>query len=330
MQKTIRLLALLLLAQALAAAGLSFRSPDLAARPLDLPLLTVDAAAIDRIVLADGDGETTELVKVDAGWQLTAYDGFPADAAKVEGLLRRLSELTHGAAVATTSSAQKRFKVSDDDFERRLTLAAGQKAIATLYLGSSPAMRRVHARRQDDSAVYAIDFAHYDAPASAEDWLDKTILQLPADDIIALQFTDLRLVRAAAATGSEEDAATGKSVWQAPELDQAPNQAAVDDLVRRLANLRINGVLGREAVAGYGLEQPLLTLTLERKGAEPIAYRLGKRADSDDYVLKASLRDEYFQLPSYTGEGLLEAASREALLAAPRGATEPAATEAQE
>ena len=318
MQKTIRLLALLLAVQVVAAVALGFSAPRLAARPDPVPLLALADAVPDRIAIANGDGDSVELIKTDAGWQVAVHDGFPADSAKVEGLLRQLRELTYRAPVATSSSAHARLKVAEDAFERRITLAAGEDTLATLYRGSSPSVRRMHARRADDNAVHEVEFASYEAPATASDWIDKTVLQLPADEVTALQVADLRLVRTAPQQADEaaDEAAEAGPAWQAEGLDQPPNQAAVDDLVRRLTQLRIGDVLGREARPEYGLEQPRLTLTLERGEAEPVEYRLGKMADEDGYVLKTSLRPEYFRLPSYTGEGLVEAADRETLLAA--------------
>lgn len=316
MQKTIRVLALLLGAQLLLALGLSATAPDLSARPADAPLLGLDAAAVDRLTLSGPDGEEVTLSKTGDGWQLSDPDGFPASGAKVDGLLRQLTELKHGPAVATSSGAQQRFKVAADSFERRIVLARGEQTLATLYLGTSPAMRQSHARRDGDDRIYAVALATYDVPVAAEDWLDKTVLRFAASEITAIRLPELTLQRVSQAPADEDGDAATTPAWQAePELALDPE--AVDALTDKLANLRIGSVLGREAKPEYGLDKPRLTLTVERKDAEALEYRLAKLEDDDAYVLKVSSRPEYFRLPGYTGDGLVEAASREALRADP-------------
>lgn len=316
MQKTIRVLALLLGAQLLLALGLSVTAPNLSARPADAPLLGLDSAAVDRLTLSGPDGEEVTLSKTGDGWQLSDPDGFPADSAKADGLLRQLTELMHGPAVATSSGAQQRFKVAEDSFERRIVLNQGEETLATLYLGTSPAMRQSHARRSDDDQIYAVALATYDVPVAAEDWLDKTVLRFAASEITAIRLPELTLQRVPQASTDEDGEAAATLTWQAePELPL--DLEAVDTLTDKLANLRIGSVLGREAKPEYGLDKPQLTLTVERKDAEALEYRLAKLEDSGDYVLKVSSRPEYFRLPAYTGDGLLEATAQEALRAKP-------------
>ena len=80
--------------------------------------------------------------------------------------------------------------------------------------------------------------------------------------------------------------------------------------------MRIGSVLGTDTKPEYGLEEPELAIGLQHKGGEEFEYRLGKHENGHDYVLKSSSRPEYFRLPNYTGDALLEAASREQLVEA--------------
>ncbi|HEX5513261.1 MAG TPA: DUF4340 domain-containing protein [Gammaproteobacteria bacterium] len=316
MAKTIRVLALLLGGQLLAALGLSFTASDLAARPAAAPLLALDSAKVDRLVLTGSDGDSITLAKTSDGWRLSDQSGFPADGAKVDGLLARLTTLKHGPAVATSSAARPRFKVDDSSFERRIELAAGEQTLATLYLGTSPALRQTHARRAGDDAIYAVELASHDAPVTAEDWQDKGVLQFPATEVTAIRLPDLTLQRVPQQVDGNAGEALTTLIWQATP-EQPLDQAAADTLTGKLANLRIGSVLGREAKAEYRLDQPLLTLTVERQDTEAREYRLAKLADESGYVLKVSNRPEYFRLPSYTGDGLVEATAREGLRAKP-------------
>jgi hypothetical protein len=100
-----------------------------------------------------------------------------------------------------------------------------------------------------------------------------------------------------------------------PESESLDAQT-VDKLADLVADLRIGEVLGRESTTDYGLDQPVLTLTVDRRGGEPIEYTLGKSPDEGEYTLKASIRPEYFRLPSFRARPLLEAAKRDALIQA--------------
>ena len=180
MEKTIRILAIVLVAQLLLAVGMSLTGPNLAAAHPDTPLFTLGDQPVDHLTIEGPDSARVVLAKQGEGWVLPDNGGYPADKMRVDTLLSRLEGLQRGLPVATTSGALKRFKVSDESFERRVVLAHGDDTLATLYLGSSPGMHHVHARSSKDDAVYAVDFAVYEAPDKAADWEDKAILQFPA------------------------------------------------------------------------------------------------------------------------------------------------------
>ncbi len=302
LHKTLGYLALLLAAQLLLALGLQLGGPGLAAHTRDTPLLDLAGRTVDRIELADGEGASLNLRKAADGWVLPAEGDFPADADKVERLLERLQALRPGLPVATSDTARERFKVAEDAFERRIRLASGDDTLAILYLGTSPGVRRSHLRRDGDDAIYSADFASYDAPVKAAEWEDKTLLAVSREAIDAIEVAGLRL------------RPQGDTGWSAEGLaeGEALNLEAARSLADKLASLRIGAVLGREKQADYKLDEPALQLRLTRKGGERIDYQLGKR--DNDYVLKVSSRDEYFRLPNYTGDALVEAAGRDKLV----------------
>lgn len=138
------------------------------------PFLQFDAEAIDSIAVADADSEI-RLAKADDEWQLP--DGAPADAEKISAALDKLADAAGGWPVANSASTAERFEVTEDNHQRHIVLAAGDETVADVYLGTSPGYRKVHARRADDDAVYAIAFANYEAGVAASDWLDRGLLQ---------------------------------------------------------------------------------------------------------------------------------------------------------
>lgn len=332
MQKIIGLLAVLLAAQLVLAVGMSYTAPSLTAQRPDTPLLDLGDRTVDRLIIEGPEDEQLVLARQGEDWVLPETGDFPADTTKVDLLLERLKGLKRGLPVATTAGAMKRFKVSDDAFERRVMLAQGDNTLATLYFGTSPGMRRVHARTDADDAVYAAEFGLFDAPVKPEDWENKSVLQIPRGEIEKLNLSEVTLSRLPG-TGSGGAAEEGdkqkgdRASWTAEALaeGESVNQANAEALAEKLAGLNIGAVLGLEAKPEYGLEAPVLVLSLQRQGGEAIEYRLGKRDAENDYVLKASSRPEYFRLPGYAGEALIKAATREQLVAAPAAAADDSA-----
>lgn len=305
MEKKVKILAALLGLQVLAALGLSWKASPFSSPAAGGQLLDFDSAAVDSIFIYGGEGESVELDKSNGGWQLPALDGFPADGQRIEQLLERLQQLETGSAIASSRDAQKRFKVSDDSYERKLVLKGGERELATLYLGTTPGMRRIHARSDSADAVYRVEFAASDLPLDHEGWQDNTVLQFPRDELTAIKVSGLQLERA---KDGDDD------VWHGEGLEEGEliNSSAVDELARLIANLRIGKVLN-DGTGPASLEEPALELEITRDG-ETVSYRLGQSDEDEQFVLKVSSRPEYFHLPRFRAEALLESSSREALL----------------
>ena len=138
------------------------------------PFLNFDADSVDSVTVANAEGDI-RLAKGENGWQLP--DGVPADGDKVKTALDKLAEADGGWPVANSAATAERFEVTEDNHQRHIQLAAGDDTLADFYLGTSPGYRKVHARRADDDAVYAIGFANYEAGVTASDWLDRSLLQ---------------------------------------------------------------------------------------------------------------------------------------------------------
>lgn len=321
MEKGIRILAVLLGVQVLLAVTLWVSGTSLSATPGNTPLLALKGKTVDRLTLEAPAQAQLTLAKSSNVWRLPEHDDFPADSHKIEQLLTRLEELKQGTPVATSAGAQERFKVSDKHFERRITLANGGNTLATLYLGTSVGTRETHAREAGEKAVHAVRLAMYEVPMTPKEWEDKTVLQIPKDQIAAIDVGGLHLERTpttgqatAAKPAKNEAAKPSAPAWQAAGATQTIKSEAVDKLAGLLAKLRIGAVLGEKDQSSYGLKTPKLTLKVTRKNGQTVEYRLGEMTDKkEQYVLKASNRDDYFQLPSYTAEPLIKAAKPDAL-----------------
>jgi hypothetical protein len=332
MTKTIRILAVLLAAQLLLAAGLAAWSVRSAMPSPATALLGFDRNAVDKLTIEGPDKVRTDLVRKDGHWGVTQAGGFAADDARVAQLLGRLAALESGPAVATSTDAAQRFKVADAAFERRVEIDGGGKTLATLMLGTSQGPRQTFARKAGDNAIVGVDLATFEVPAKPDDWLDKGALQVPRGEIEAIDVAGLKLVRQEAAPATiaasaparaassaqvAASAAPAAATWRADGLqgDERLDPAAADKLAAALADLRFDALRGRDDSARKDLTTPLLTLQVQRRGGARIGYTLYKLASGDGDALVVSNRPETFTLAAYRAKPLLDAATRAALLA---------------
>lgn len=317
MKKTVTILAVLLIAQLLLAMGVSLSGRSITTVSEPVALMHFDADTVDHIILEGADNQQITLQRASDKWVLSNAANFPANKEKVDQLLKRIQSLRVDTPVATKDSAQARFKVSDQHYERRITLSYDDKKVARLYLGSSPGIRLSHARRDEDNAIYTVKMATYDVPLKTADWEDKSILTLSQDDIVAIDVKGLQLKRLASVKEGDDKEGAQPSSWHADSLepDQQLQSNAVNKLVELLAHLHFSKVLGNEDKAEYGLTTPVLELTLTLSGGDKIHYRVGKQPDKDVYTLKSSTREEYFQLFNDSATSLIDAASLEQLTA---------------
>lgn len=311
MYRTRNILAVLLAFQLLLALGLAGSSDS--SPETTMPLVSFDRDAIDTVVL-EGPEKKVTLARRDGTWVLPEQNDFPVPDDQVRKLLDRLTELQTRLPVATSAGARKRFRVDDDDFERRITLSGGDTTLARLYLGKSPGMNMIYAREESQNDVHVVKMAAYDVPVEAGDWQDKSLLTLPEKNIRELDLAGLQIARTGTATGTQDQMAPA---WEATGLQPGEqlDSDAVNKLAGLLAGLRFDTVLGTEEKEDYGLASPLLELILRTSDSgDAIRYRLGKHSDREVYTLKLSNRPEYFRLPSHTASSLVEAATYQQLV----------------
>lgn len=286
-------------------------------------LLNFDKAQVDQVIIR-GDDKTIELSKQDGLWQTA--EAFPLDAGKMDSLLDKLAGLKYGLPVATSAESLKRFKVADDEFERRVLLKKSGDTVAELFLGTGSGVRKSHLRNVDQQAVYVAEIGSYDLPLTDGEWQDKTVLQIAKDDVTGIKLGDLNLslieekpdTPAAAAKKSATSTLPKPKLWKADSLaeGQQLDQAAINQALSSFDSLRISKVLGKEAKPEYRLDKPEVTVSLTFKDGER-GYQLAKIKDSEEYVVKATDREEYFELSSFTGKTLVERVSQEAWVSEP-------------
>jgi hypothetical protein len=303
MRKWISILSGLLIVQLVLALTLNLAQENYQAFQPQEKLLSFEPDKVDGLRI-EGEGESLWLRKQAGRWRLPGHDDFPADQANVKDLLDQLGSLEKGWPLATSAGAAEHFKVAEDDYQRRLTLLSGDQPVATLYVGTSPGFRKVHVRPQGDDAVYSVAFNTWEASPKADDWIDKAMLKLDKDKIERIEMPGLVLQRKAGQL-SLTDLTDG----------QTADTNAIDDRVEKLADLRIQSLLGSVAKPEYKQDQPVLEIKLTRSDAGPLTYRFSKPDAANYYVLKRSDLAEYFKLPEYSVKPLLDT-TREKLVKA--------------
>jgi hypothetical protein len=279
---------------------------------------------------ASGDSTRIELAKKNGAWVLpTSFDA-PADGAKVGALLDRLAALKRGLPIATSEAALKRFKVVDDDFERRLVLSAGGKALATVYFGSSPGLRKSDARYGTDKAVYTVDLPTYELPTDSGAWLSGDLLRGDAAKLAEIDIANgaatglvsgrLQLLRTRGIDKQPDS-------WADPALtgEQHLDSARAESLAQEIGQLHVDAVLGTAARPEWQQDHPQLALALKDEKSQEVDWTLSRPQNGDFYVLKSSSQPWFFSVSAAVGKELIDASARETLIPSPKAATPSAA-----
>ncbi|MCI0655246.1 MAG: DUF4340 domain-containing protein [Methylococcaceae bacterium] len=294
MARQSQFLSILLVLQVVLAAILYFAQSESGAFVSNEKLLDLKFDALNKIVIEEADKKTLMLEKRNNKWTLPAYFDFPASKEKLERVFGKLFDTNIGWPVATTESAEKRFKVAGGDFERKLAFSTAD-ASTTLYLGTSPGFKKIHARLDGQTTIYGIEFSAYQASTKPIDWADQSILHVPREDIDAIEIAGLSIKRA-----------KDKFVIEGLAAGEEAVEPEIQSLLGKVSSIGFQDVLGKKDDPAYQLGSPALELTLVKKNGQRVAYRYGKLKDKDEVVLKPSDSEYYFNVPKYNVDSLLE------------------------
>jgi hypothetical protein len=278
------LLVQLVVALVLAGQGISRSKPD-------EPLLGVAPQQVSVIEIIGNDA-TLRLQRSADGWVLPDLAGFPADAGKVDQLLTTLSELPRTLPVAASAEARQRLKVADENAATRIKLLDENGALAELLTGDSPGFRRLYGRLAGEDAVFDLPLAAFEVGSDSDDWVIRDRLRLNAEAITRVIADDWTLTRAA--DGS----------WQLGDDTGELDPAEVDALLRRIANLSYQGILGGPADAS-GFDDPALRLEITVDGGNTVE-RVVSRDGESGFLLQTGAEPFVYELSEYDLEGVLD------------------------
>ena len=226
-------LGLLLIAQIFLTV-LVYRQDDLAnAGARSQSLVATEAYVIDELHIEDGTGGSVVLQRRGEHWMLPALAGLPANPERVENALQKLIGEDPGWTVAHTLAARQRFQVASYHFRRKVDLYSLGQLEGTVYLGTSPGFRKVHARNDASDAIYSLDLNLYDLPVDPGKWLEPSLLQVRAPIEVTADGYSLQRVDGQWRLGTGE----------------LPDQRELQALLDALRNLQVLGVATDEAQA---------------------------------------------------------------------------------
>lgn len=313
MTRQTQILSILLGVQILLAVILYLTETDTGAFASNEKLLSLKFDELTRIEIEEASDKKLAIEKQDGSWKLPGYFGFPASKDKLDRIVTGILDKSVGWPVATTSDAEDRFKVATGNFERKLVFSTAN-ASKTLYLGTSPGYKKIHARLDGESNIYAIEFSSYQASTKPIDWADQDILNVPRDDIEAVEIAGLRLKR-------DQD----KFVLEGLAPMEETVEAEAQTLLSNVGGVGFQEVLGNKEDPSYQLDKPALAFSIEKKDKQKVDFRYGKLKDKEDYVLKATNSDYYYLIPKYHVDTLMGFDRKKLVKLVPPPTPEPAA-----
>lgn len=185
----------LLALQVALALGLWLGDGDDAALAEGKPLAQFSRDAVQAIEITGGDDTQVRLERGDDGWRIPAADGFPAAQSDIEALLEGLDGFADRLPVARSEAARERFRVADEQFERRVRLIGSDGPVATVLLGQSAGPDQVYARAGDGSMIYEVGFALRQASGDPTQWYDSDVADVSLGDVMEVRLADFRLRR---------------------------------------------------------------------------------------------------------------------------------------
>jgi hypothetical protein len=261
------------------------------AEAADTLFLTFSPDAVHSLKLSNSEGKSVVLEKAKGGWVVPAHFSAPVDQNKVKVLLDKLAKMKKGFVVATSADAAKRFKVDNESFENHVVLKGAEKPLADFYVGTSPAFRQVHARREGSDEIVVIPLSSFELESSSDKWLDTSLATIKDDDLIGLSFAEFKLKKS-------------NDGWQLEGLKDGEkiNQKEVDALATKARGLIVQDVLDPAKVSAL-FDHPVFRFSTVKKGGEKVEYLFAKGKD-DFYVLKLSDRNIYLKVQTQPVDAL--------------------------
>jgi hypothetical protein len=294
--KLINILWIVLALQAVVIAVGNWRSRELAPVSASEKLLEISKDQIEWLKIKDLEGRELTLRKEKSGWVVPAKFDFPVDSTKLSGVLDSVLEFKKGYAVGKSAVSAKQFRVTNEDFERKLEFgAAGDKPLSTVIFGSSPAFKQVHVR-VNDGPTYLAEYTVFNLGIEPRDWLNFSLLNTDEKDIKRVVINDVVVESSKRKDGTGVDllvaGATSEDNYDPEKVKELVTDAASPIFKDVLAKKGAEEFAALPKILEWQIETATNTISYVVQGPLPKekdAYAL--TASDRDYVFKVSQKD---------------------------------------
>ncbi|MCU0482408.1 MAG: DUF4340 domain-containing protein [Anaerolineae bacterium] len=212
---------------------------------------------VTSITITNGtDGNQIRLTKLDDGtWGLADIGNYPVQETRITSLFDVLAGLDTSRLISDNASNQRRLKVADEEYERKVELVQGDQTI-TLYVGSSGGANATHTRIAGSDNVYLNrDVSGTSISAEITTWAKTDYITVDATKVVSMTLTN--------ANGTFEFEKVG-DVWQMAglEADETFNEENFTALLDKIVAFNLRKPLGTETLPEYGMDAPLATVTI--------------------------------------------------------------------
>lgn len=280
MSRSLSILLLALAVQCVLVAVVYWPEKDRTSLATEQALLPFDPGLIQELQIGDAYDNETVLRKTGEHWRLPELEDLPADGEKIEQLFAALTSGGQEWPVARTAAARQRFKVASYHYQRSLTFISTDELLGTVYLGTSPGFRKVHARNEVQDQIYSIALNLFDAHAISSAWLDRKLLQI-------------RTPMSITADGYALSRAGGGWV---SGMGNKPDERELEALLSILRNLQVDGVAAEEMQRDLAETEADLVLQVQslsgERTLELFTVGQGHYIHSSEYTL-------FFKLSAY-------------------------------
>jgi hypothetical protein len=256
------------------------------------PLYPGLSAERAQTILVKGKSSEAQLDKVDGVWIVASEDSLPAEAQAVDNMFQRMAAFSRRDIVSANPEKQALYQVDSTGIEVTIKDASG-KDLASFIIGKvGPDYQSTYVRDlKSDDVVLSAGYLPPIFDRGERTWQDRTIFSYEPSDIAEVVLTrPTGIVRLSRDKGG---------AWYISQPESAAcDQGRVTRLVRTLAYLRGDGIVGRSPVAGSGLADADSSVWFKTTGGTEEHLRFGNRSESGQTYVRRDGSDVVFKLVS--------------------------------
>jgi len=268
----------------------------------DRTLASVPESEIERIRLEKPAGAVV-VARKGADWELVSPWQAPADSGAVTSLASRLASLKADRFVEAGGAGSPKYGLNVPRLRVVVTRRNGSEAVFRVGAKAKD-LAQVYAARADSSDVLALQEGTLTS-------LDKTASDLRSKRLFDLATDQAERVAVSGPKGAWEARREGGAWKQVKPAAGKPAKAqTVDDVLFEITGTASKHVAEKPAsLARYGLDNPVLTVTVTLKGGAVKQLLVGRPASGDERFVKTGDSPAVFTLSKFAFDRLNAAPS---------------------